>query len=406
MSFIVNASTAISMKLLLIITGSIAAYKSLELIRRAREAGHEVTGILTAGGAQFITPMAVSALTERKTYTDLWSLKDEVEMGHIRLAREHDAILIAPASADFIAKVAQGRADDLASTCVLASEIPLYTAPAMNQAMWQHPVTQTNIKTVMNRGAKIITGAPGDMACGETGPGRMAEPLEILSHIENERSANNLPLAGKTALVTAGPTVEAIDPVRYLSNHSSGKQGYAIAAALAQAGAEVTLFSGPTALDCPPGVTRVDVISAEEMLEISLHALPVDIAVACAAVADWKIDRVSAQKLKKSELGDMPTLRLIENPDILAAICEHEQRPPLVVGFAAETEELEEHALAKLQRKGCDWILANDATTAFGAENNQILFCTRSGNEAWPAQSKQDVATQLIERMTSFFTSD
>ncbi len=387
------------MKILLIISGSIAAYKSLELIRRGREAGHEFTCILTAGGQQFITPMAAAALSEAPCYTDLFSLKDETEMGHIRLSRECDAVLVAPASADLLAKLAQGRADDLASTVLLATDKPVMIAPAMNPKMWEHPATQRNIGQLMTDGAQLIQPDAGLMACGEEGAGRMAEPATILKALETV-SRPNLPLSGLQALVTAGPTREAIDPVRYITNHSSGKQGYAIAAALAQAGASVTLVSGPTNLPCPGGVERINVTTAEEMQKACEAQLPADIAICTAAVADWKIDRFSATKLKKADM-QMPEIRLIENPDILYMIAHHAKRPRLVIGFAAETEQLEVYAQGKRERKGCDWIIGNDVSEGiFGADDNRITLFDEQGAEAFAPMSKHAVGTLLAERIT------
>lgn len=386
------------MNILLIITGSIAAYKSLELIRRGQELGHRFTCILTAGGQQFITPLSCAALSGNACYSDLFSLKDESEMGHIRLAREHDAILIAPASADFLAKMAHGRSDDLASAVVLAAQVPVLVAPAMNPAMWDHPATQRNVQQLRSDGVQLVSPASGLMACGEEGAGRMAEVADILAALQNIQSPA-LPLLGKRALVTAGATREAIDPVRYLSNYSSGKQGYAIAAALAEAGADVTLISGATALACPAGVVRVNIETAEQMLAACEAALPADVAICAAAVADWRIDRVSAQKLKK--LGDStPTLQLIENPDILHAIAHHAQRPALVIGFAAETEQLEAHASAKRDRKGCDWMVANDVSRGvFGADTNQITLFSQDGSEAFEPMSKRAISELLAQRI-------
>lgn len=389
------------MNILLIISGSIAAYKSLELIRRGREAGHHFTCVLTAGGAQFITPLACASLSERHCYTDLFSLKDETEMGHIRLSREADCILVAPASADFLARMASGRADDLASSIVLATDKPVWIAPAMNARMWEHPATQRNLQQLRQDGVRLIEPASGVLACGEVGAGKMAEPATILEALSDPPN-RHLSLAGYRALVTAGPTREAIDPVRFLSNYSSGKQGYAIASALARAGAEVTLVSGPTALPCPPGVQRIDVETAEAMQQACESTLPADIAICTAAVADWKVDRVSAQKLKKQE-DKMPELRLIENPDILHMIAHHPRRPRLVIGFAAETQRLEEHATQKRDRKGCDWILGNDISEgAFGSDDNQVTLFTQDGSEAFDRMSKHAIGELLVARICQF----
>lgn len=393
------------MKILLIISGSIAAYKGLELIRRGRERGHSFTTILTAGGAQFITPLAAASLSGNPCYTDLFSLKDETEMGHIRLSRESDLVLIVPASADLLAKMAQGRCDDLASTVLLATDKPVMVAPGMNHKMWEHPATQRNLQQLMQDGVQMIQPNAGLLACGEVGTGRMAEVETILDVIDAQQPTARA-LAGLRALVTAGPTREAIDPVRYISNHSSGKQGYAVAAALAQAGARVTLISGPTALDCPIGVERINVQSAEDMYKAAESALPADIAVCTAAVADWKIDQISAQKMKKADMN-MPELRLIENPDILHMVTHHAQRPRLVIGFAAETEKLEAYARDKLTRKGCDWLVANDVSNeVFGADSNEITLFTQDGSEAFARMSKTAIAQMLVDKIATLFQSD
>ncbi len=390
------------MKILLIISGSVAAYKSLELIRRGREAGHDFTTILTSGGAQFVTAMSAAALSENPCYTDLFSLKDESEMGHIRLSRECDLVMVAPASADLLAKMASGRADDLASSVLLATDKPVVIVPAMNTKMWEHAATRRNLQQLMADGIQMIQPNAGVLACGEQGAGRMADTPEILAFLDTYKPAH-LPLIGKTALITAGPTQEAIDPVRYLTNHSSGKQGYAIARALAAAGADVTLVSGPTSLACPAGVERVQVTTAEQMQTACEAALPTDIAVCTAAVADWKIDRSSAQKLKKAEDGT-PELRLIENPDILYMIAHHSHRPELVVGFAAETEQLEAYATDKRERKGCDWIVGNDVSHGgvFGADSNRITLFTQGGAEALEPMSKHAIGELLAARIAAY----
>lgn len=391
------------MNILLIISGSIAAYKSLYLIRCLREDGHIVRCILTQGGAQFITPMSVAALSEQPVYEDLWSLKDETEMGHIRLTREADVVLVAPASADFIAQIVHGGAKDLATATLLANNKPLFVAPAMNSKMWQHPATQRNIELLKQDGVQLIMPASGNLACGEIGEGRMAEVETIIAALSLPSKVR--PLAGSRALVTSGPTQEPIDPVRYMTNRSSGRQGHAIATALAAAGAEVTLVSGVTALPDPAGVKMIHVQTAEEMLAACEKALPVDIAVCAAAVADWRVSKPSAQKLKKAASGDVPTLQLIENPDILAHIASHpNHRPDLVVGFAAETEMVEENAQHKLKRKGCDWMIANDVSggQTFGKEENQIILINKHGEDVWPRMTKTDIAKKLVEVMIEY----
>ncbi len=384
-----------SQSVLLIISGSIAAYKSLELIRRLRERGDHVQGVLTRGGAQFITPLAVSSLTGSPTYTDLFSLKDEVEMGHIRLVRDADVVLVAPASADIIAKMAAGLADDLATTALLAADIPIIIAPAMNVKMWEHAATQANIATLKARGVQVIEGVAGDMACGEVGSGRMAEPTIIAEFLHNQPE----PLAGLHAIVTAGATQEPIDPVRYITNHSSGKQGYAIAQALSLAGAKVTLISGRTALPCPAGVTRIEVESADAMLAACEQALPADIAICTAAVADWKVADAATQKIKKSDAA--PNLKLVENVDILHALSHHASRPKLVIGFAAETENLLEHAKEKRNRKGCDWIIANDVSggCVFGQDDNEVTILTADDLQTLPRMSKKAVANEITRKI-------
>ena len=390
-------------KLLLIIAGGIAAYKMLEFIRRGREAGLEIRAILTAGGAQFVTPLSVAALTENKVYQELFSLTDESEMGHIRLVREADLILVAPASADLIAKMAHGLADDLASTALLAADKPILIAPTMNVQMWANAATQANIVTLRQRGIQLVGPGKGDLACGEVGSGRMAEPADILAAVGNLLGLRQGPLQGKRALVTSGPTHEPIDPVRYIANRSSGKQGHAIAAALARLGAETILVSGPTREPDPLGVTVHHIESARDMLAACEAALPVDIAVCAAAVADWRIADASDQKLKKDGSGNAPTLQLATNPDILASLAAAgAKRPKLVIGFAAETEKLIDHAQAKLGRKGCDWIIANDVGTGsgtFGGDSNLVHLINRSGVEAWPRMSKLDIADRLAQRI-------
>jgi len=394
-------------KLLLIIAGGIAAYKMLEFIRRGRERGLEIRTILTAGGAQFVTPLSVAALTEDKVYQELFSLTDESEMGHIRLVREADLILVAPASADLIAKMAHGLADDLASTALLAAEPekPVLIAPTMNMWMWAHPATQANIATLRSRNVQLVGPGKGDLACGEVGSGRMAEPADILAAVGNLLGLPSGPLQGKRALVTSGPTYEPIDPVRYIANRSSGKQGHAIAAALAKLGAETVLVSGPTREPDPLGVKVVHIETAREMLEACEANLPVDVAVCAAAVADWRVEKVGESKLKKTGDNQAPALQLANNPDILAGLsAAGPRRPKLVVGFAAETENLVGHAQAKLARKGCDWILANDVSAGsgtFGGDSNAIHLITREGVDAWPRLSKIEVAARLADRIAA-----
>lgn len=388
-------------RILLIIGGGIAAYKSLDLIRRLRERGASVRCVLTEGGAQFVTPLSVAALSEQPVYTDLFSLKDETEMGHIRLSREADLLLVCPATADLLAKMAAGLAGDLASTLLLATDKPVLAVPAMNVRMWQHPATRRNIAQLRADGVAIMEPTEGPMACGEFGPGRLPDVPDIVNRVAEYLSDAPRPLAGVKALVTAGPTHEPIDPVRYIANRSSGKQGYAVAEALARLGASVTLVSGPTSLPTPAGVARVNVETAREMLDACRNALPVDLAVCVAAVADWRVE-ASAQKIKKGANGT-PALTFIENPDILAHIAQAgPDRPRLVVGFAAETENVIAHAQAKIARKGCDWIVANDvspATGIMGGERNAVHIITPTDVDSWPEAAKADVATLLAERI-------
>lgn len=387
---------------LLIISGSIAAYKSLDLIRRLRERDCVVRCIVTKGGEQFVTPMSVAAVSEQPVYTELFSLKDEAEMGHIRLTREADLVIVAPASANMIAKMANGYADDLGSATLLASNKPVLVAPAMNTQMWNHPATQRNLAQIEKDGAQIIPPGSGMLACGEVGAGRMAEVGDILAAVVARLGSSNA-LAGKKALVTAGPTHEAIDPVRYIGNRSSGKQGYAIASALAAAGAEVTLVSGPTSLEAPRGVTLVRITSAQQMLEACENALPADIAVYAAAVGDWNV-KAAPSKIKKSG-GAAPVIELFENPDILQRIANHKQRPKLVVGFAAETNDVVQYATQKRQKKNADWIVANDVSNGKGFEvdDNQVTLVTAKGAEGWPLMSKTQVAQKLVEQIIRNF---
>ncbi|MFN4276387.1 MAG: bifunctional phosphopantothenoylcysteine decarboxylase/phosphopantothenate--cysteine ligase CoaBC [Ferrovibrio sp.] len=425
-------------RILLVISGGIAAYKSLELIRRLRERGASVRCAMTSAAEHFVTPMSVSALSGEKVASDLFSLTDEAEMGHIELSRDADLLVVAPATANILARMAQGLADDMATTLLLATDKPILVAPAMNVRMWVHPATQRNIEQLKQDGVAFIGPNDGEMACGEFGPGRMAEPLEIVAAIEkyfgeaqlgkplprhltlvsasrpsSSASASVQPLAqalkGRRIIVTSGPTHEPIDPVRYIANRSSGKQGHAIAAALAAQGAEVTLVSGPVNLPDPPGVKTVHVESAREMFEHCFLALPVDAVVCAAAVADWRVAVEAPQKLKKS--GDLPpTLKLAENPDILRAIAttDAKRRPALVVGFAAETENVVAYARKKLVAKGCDWIVANsvaEGSGTFGGDRNTVHLVRGESVEDWPTMSKQDVAARLADRIATHFST-
>lgn len=387
-------------RILLIVSGGIAAYKSLEVIRRLREGGAAVRCILTRAGAEFVTPLSLAALSGDKVYDDLFSLTDEAEMGHIELSRDADLLVVAPASADLLAKMATGQADDLATTALLATDTPILVAPAMNVRMWEHAATQANMALLAERGVFSVGPTEGEMACGEYGFGRLAEAEEIVAAIADFFRASDR-LRGVRALVTSGPTYEAIDPVRYIANRSSGRQGHAIAEALARLGAEVTLVSGPTGLADPWGVRVVRVESAEDMLAACRSAVPVQVAVCAAAVADWKVKSAKAQKLKKD--GDLPRLELAPNPDILAELsAAGEGRPALVIGFAAETEKVIEHATAKRAKKGCDWILANDVspqTGTFGGAENRIHMIDGAGVETWPVMTKTAVAAELAERI-------
>jgi phosphopantothenoylcysteine decarboxylase/phosphopantothenate--cysteine ligase len=393
-------------RVLLVVGGGIAAYKALELVRLLRKAGVGVRAVLTRAGAEFVTPLSLAALTEDKVHQDLFSLTDEAEMGHIELSRSADLVVVAPATADLMAKAAQGLANDLASTLLLATDKPVLMAPAMNVRMWLHPAMVRNLETLKADGVRIVGPDDGPMACGEYGPGRMAEPPVIFEAVMAALGeAAPRPLAGKRALVTAGPTVEPLDPVRYLTNRSSGRQGYAIAEALAALGAETTLVSGPTALPAPFGVNRVDVETAEEMLAACHAALPADVAVFVAAVADWRPETAHAAKLKKGDAES--AIRLVENPDILATIAQGRGRPALVIGFAAETPQdtaaLEAQARAKLARKGCDWIVANDVAEpgVMGGEENAVLLVTETRAERWPRAGKSVIARRLAEEIAA-----
>jgi len=396
-------------RILLIVSGGIAAYKTPDLIRRLRERSIDVRCILTKGGSQFVTPLALSAVSGDKVYEDLFDLSDESEMGHIQLSRSCDLIVVVPATADLMAKAANGLANDLASTTLLATDKPVLMAPAMNVRMWDHAATQENLKTLQARGIQFIGPVEGDMACGEFGMGRMAEPIDILDRIDAFFSGPK-PLSGKKAIVTSGPTHEAIDPVRYIANRSSGKQGHAIATELAKLGCDVTLVSGPTSQPTPNGVTLVNIQSARDMLKACTNAMPVDICICAAAVADWRVDCEADQKLKKDGTGILPDLKLTENPDILATIAQDIlQRPKLVIGFAAETENVVEHAKAKRLRKKCDWIIANDvspATGTFGGDENTVHIITDNNCENWPALSKSEVAARLTQKIADHLKED
>lgn len=395
-------------QILLVISGGIAAYKSLELIRLIRKAGGAVRCILTKGGEQFVTPLSVTALSEAEVYTDLWSLKDETEMGHIRLSREADLIVIAPASANIIAKISSGFADDLATTMLLASDKPALFAPAMNHMMWSNEATKENVAKMIARGHTMIAPTEGDMACGEFGVGRLAEPADIFNAIESQFKKKAL--SGFKALVTSGPTHEPLDPVRFLGNRSSGKQGHAIARALQAEGADVTLISGPTGLPDPMGVKIIHIETADQMMAAAEAALPADIAVCAAAVADWKPANTTDQKMKKRDGGSSPEIQLVENPDILKTLANHKNRPKLVVGFAAETTNTLAAAKEKLLRKGCDWIIANEVGTtqnpAFGAEDNRVIMVTRTSHDEWEKMSKQLVADRLVANIITAFTDE
>ncbi len=386
-------------RILLIISGGIAAYKSLDLIRRLRERGASVRPVMTSGAQEFVTPLAVGALAADHVFTDLFSRQDEQDVGHIRLARDCDLVLIAPATADLLAKMANGLADDLASTVLLATDRPVLAAPAMNPRMWAHPATRRNVATLAADGIRMIGPMAGEMAeSREAGVGRMAEPLEIVAAAEALLDDGPKPLAGRKAVVTSGPTHEPIDPVRYIANRSSGRQGHAIAAALAKLGADVTLVSGPVTIPDPAGVKTIHVERAEEMRDAVLAALPADIAVMVAAVADWRVASAADQKIKKHPGESIPTLALTENPDILKTVGHHTMRPKIVVGFAAETQDVESNAKTKLERKGADMIVANDvspATGIMGGTRNSVKLISRAGIDQWPDMAKEDVAEKL-----------
>jgi phosphopantothenoylcysteine decarboxylase/phosphopantothenate--cysteine ligase len=413
-----SAASLSAARILLIIGGGVAAYKALDLIRRLRERGARVRVVMTSAAKQFVAPLSSAALSGEKVYDDLFSLTDEAEMGHIELSREADLLVVAPATADLIARMANGLADDMATTALLATDKKTLLAPAMNLRMWLHPATQRNVATLKQDGVLFVGPMDGEMACGEFGPGRMAEPLEIVAAVETaiaESTVLPLPtgaraaapagrsLAGKHVLVTSGPTYEPIDPVRFIGNRSSGRQGHAIAAAAFAAGARVTLISGPVAIADPPGASTIHVESAREMLAAVEKALPADIFIAAAAVADWRVAEVGANKLKKGVSG-APSLKLIENPDILATIAQGALRPAIVVGFAAETENVLDHARIKLERKKCDLIVANDVgegTGVFGGKTNLVHLVSGQGVESWPAMDKSEVAKRLIQRLAA-----
>jgi phosphopantothenoylcysteine decarboxylase/phosphopantothenate--cysteine ligase len=403
-------------RILLIIGGGIAAYKSIELVRLLRKSGHVVRCVLTRAGEQFVTPLTLAALSENKVYTNLFDLKDEVEMGHIQLSREADLVVVAPSTADLLAKMAAGIADDLATTLLLATDKPVLAAPAMNVRMWLHPATRRNVATLRGDGVTVMEPDEGEMACGEYGPGRLPEPQAIKDAIDTALAnapasipltgqpdfapANHRPLFGRRILITAGPTHEPIDPVRYIANRSSGKQGFAIAAAAAEAGAEVLLIAGPVPLPTPPGVIRVDVETAREMAAEVEAGLPVDAAIMVAAVADWRAADASTQKIKKDGSGAVPPLALAENPDILAGLAKSARRPSLLIGFAAETNDVIAHAEAKLARKGCDWILANDVSAdPMGGETNRVHIVSKAGVDSWDRLPKGAVARKLMEKI-------
>ncbi|WP_447758707.1 bifunctional phosphopantothenoylcysteine decarboxylase/phosphopantothenate synthase [Sphingopyxis fribergensis] len=409
-------------RILLIIGGGIAAYKSIELVRLLRKAGYVVRCVITRAGEQFVTPLTLAALSENKVYTSLFDLKDEVEMGHIQLSREADLVVVAPATADLLAKMAAGIADDLATTLLLATDKPVLAAPAMNVRMWLHAATRRNVRALRGDGVTVMEPDEGEMACGEYGPGRLPEPQAIKDAIDATLTsapaplaltapetlagqpdfapANRRPLYGRRILVTAGPTHEPIDPVRYIANRSSGKQGFAIAAAAAEAGAEVLLIAGPVPLPTPPGVIRVDVETAVEMAAEVAEGLPVDAAIMVAAVADWRAADTAPQKIKKDGSGQVPPLALAENPDILAGLAKSPERPKLLIGFAAETNDVIAHAEAKLARKGCDWIVANDvAADPMGGESNRVHIVSKDGIDSWDRLPKDAVARKLMEKI-------
>lgn len=395
------------MRILLIITGGIAAYKTPELIRQFRRAGVEVTTVLSESAKAFVTPLTIGSVSQGKVYIELFNLTDEQEMGHIQLGRHADLIVVAPATADFMARLALGLANDLATTTCLATTQPILLAPAMNVRMWEHPATQGHLATLQARGVQLVGPNEGDMACGEYGLGRMAEPAEIFAAAQPllQRGQALQGLQGLTALVTAGPTQEPLDAVRYLANRSSGRQGYAIAEALAAAGARVTLVSGPTNLPTPVGVTRHHVTTAEEMLQASLAVMPADIAICAAAVSDWRLAEPDHGGKWKREDRDGLTLKLVANPDILHQLAIHRQRPKLLVGFALETSNLQENAAQKRVKKGCDWLVANQESaefSPFGNQDNQVVLVKAANSEAWPRMTKAAIAARLVDEILTW----
>ena len=392
-------------RILLIVGGGIAAYKTPELVRQLVKEGADVKCLLSKSGSEFVTALTLASVSGNKVYQNLFDLTDETEMGHIQLSRNTDLVLVAPATADLMAKMAQGFANDLASTALLATDKPVMIAPAMNVRMWLHDATQRNLEILKNDGITIINPNEGDMACGETGPGRMAEPVEIMEAVAEALMPKG-PLKGLKALITAGPTHEPIDPVRYIANRSSGKQGYAIAEAIAGLGAETLLVSGPVNLPDPEGVRVIRVETALEMAAACEEALPSQIAIMTAAVADWRTAESAQEKIKKNTDNTPPSLELTENPDILAELVAHTLRPDLIVGFAAETEQVMDHARAKFTRKGCDWLMANNVspdTGVMGGDFNTIHFLTQTSEESWEMLSKQDVALRLADKIADYF---
>ncbi|WP_311269325.1 bifunctional phosphopantothenoylcysteine decarboxylase/phosphopantothenate synthase [Sphingobium sp. WCS2017Hpa-17] len=413
-------------RVLLIVSGGIAAYKSLELVRLLRKRGIAVRAVLTQSAQQFVTPLSLGVLTEDHVFTQLFDLKDEQEIGHIQLSRQADLVVVAPATANILAKMAHGVADDLATTLLLATDKPVLAVPAMNVRMWHHVATQRNLTQLRTDGVHVMEPDDGAMACGEYGKGRLPEPEAIAAEIERllktpfassevekpfaqpilDRLEPNGRLSGRHILITAGPTHEPIDPVRYIANRSSGKQGFAIAAAAAKAGARVTLVAGPVHLPTPPGVDRIDVETARQMLAAVEAALPADAAIMVAAVADWRTADAADQKLKKDGSGQPAPLALVENPDILATLGQHAQRPALLVGFAAETQKIAEHAQAKLAKKGADWIVANDVSgDVMGGDANAVQIVSAAGIESWPSLPKSEVADKLIEKVAHALAS-
>ncbi|WP_317213993.1 bifunctional phosphopantothenoylcysteine decarboxylase/phosphopantothenate--cysteine ligase CoaBC [Gluconobacter sp. GP1] len=391
-------------RVLLIVGGGIAAYRALELVRLLKADNVSVTPVMTDAAKAFITPLSLEALSGEQVHDALFAPTQESEIGHIALARSADLVVVCPATANLMARMAHGMADDLATTLLLATTTPILLAPAMNVRMWEHPATQANLALLKERGVRVVGPDEGSMACGEFGPGRLSQP-DVIRDAILEALASDHSLAGRHALVTAGPTVEPLDPVRFLSNHSSGKQGYAIAAALAARGAKVTLVSGPVTLPVPAGVVCVKVQTAREMLGACEAALPAEIAVCAAAVSDWRAKAAAQGKIKKTSEGP-PVLELVENPDILATLCRLANRPKLIVGFAAETDDVLENAVAKRQRKGCDWLVANDVRRGvFGADRNLVSLITETGIETWPEMDKSQVAGKLVQRISDVFVS-